>query len=144
MASVAVIYWSGTGNTEAMKNLVVKGIEQAGGKASVFQPWDFEPEMVDDYTHFAFGCPAMGDEQLETEDFAPLWDQIKDKLKDKNVVLFGSYNWNSGEWIDYWGSDVVNLGANQVSDPCPCLDAPGADSAEESACINLGRAIATA
>lgn len=144
MANVAVIYWSGTGNTEVMKNLVVMGIEQAGGKANVFQPWDFKPDMMDNYTHFAFGCPAMGDEQLETEDFEPLWDQIKDQLKDKNVVLFGSYNWNSGEWIEYWGSDVVNLGANLVSDPCPCLDAPGAGSAEEAACINLGKAIAAA
>ena len=64
---VAIVYWSGTGNTENIMNLVKKGVEQAGAQADVYMPWDFEPSMMDQYTNFAFGSPAMGDEQLETE-----------------------------------------------------------------------------
>ena len=118
MAKVAVVYWSGTGNTEAMKDLVVKGITEAGGEADEFMPWDFDESKVDEYENFAFGCPAMGDEELETEDFQPMWDAIKGKLSGKKVAIFGSYNWNNGEWIQDWGADVANLGAELVCDPC--------------------------
>lgn len=141
---VAIVYWSGTGNTEAIMNLVKQGIEQAGGEACVFMPWDFEPSMMAEYTNFAFGCPAMGNEQLETEDFQPLWDQISDQLSGKNVVLFGSYNWNSGEYMDDWAQDAVRLGANLVSDGLAILDAPASGSDEEAAAIALGGAIARA
>ena len=73
---VAIVYWSGTGNTENIMNLVKKGVEQAGAQADVYMPWDFEPSMMDQYTNFAFGSPAMGDEQLETEDFQPMWEKM--------------------------------------------------------------------
>lgn len=141
---VAIVYWSGTDHTEAIMNLVKKGVEQAGGEADVYMPWDFEPSKMGAYTNFAFGCPAMGDEQLETEDFQPMWDQISDDLKGKNVVLFGSYNWNSGEYMDDWAQDAVRLGANLVSDGLAILDAPELGSDEEQAAIALGVAIAQA
>ena len=89
---VAIVYWSGTGNTEAIMKCVKQGVEQAGATADVYMPWDFEPGMMDQYTNFAFGSPAMGDEQLETEDFQPMWDSIADKLSGKNVVLFVTCN----------------------------------------------------
>lgn len=144
MSKVAIIYWSGTGNTEKIMECVKKGVEQAGETADVFQPWDVEPSLIDNYTNFAFGSPAMGDEQLETEDFQPMWDSIQDKLSGKNVVLFGSYNWNSGEYMDYWAGDVAKLGANLVSEGLAILDAPEAGSDEEAAAIALGKAIAKA
>lgn len=144
MAKVAVVYWSGTGNTEAMKDVLVKGIEEAGAEYDVYMPWDFTPEMMDDYENFAFGCPAMGDEELETEDFLPMWESIKGKLDGKKVVLFGSYNWNNGEWIEDWGADASNQGANLVADSVPCLDDPDPGSDEEKALIELGKTIANA
>ena len=141
---VAIIYWSGTGHTEAIMNLVKKGVEQAGAQADVYMPWDFETSKMAEYTNFAFGCPAMGSEQLETEDFQPMWDQISGDLKGKNVVLFGSYNWNSGEYMDDWAQDAVRLGANLVTDGLAILDAPESGSDEEQAAIALGVAIARA
>lgn len=141
---VAIVYWSGTGNTENIMNLVKKGVEQAGAQADVYMPWDFEPSMMDQYTNFAFGSPAMGDEQLETEDFQPMWDSIADKLSGKNVVLFGSYNWNSGEYMDLWAQDAVRLGCNLVADGLAILDSPEPGSDEEQAAIALGVAIARA
>ena len=141
---VAIVYWSGTGNTENIMNLVKKGVEQAGAQADVYMPWDFEPRLMDQYTNFAFGSPAMGDEQLETEDFQPMWDSIADKLSGKNVVLFGSYNWNSGEYMDLWAQDAVRLGCNLVADGLAILDSPEPGSDEEQAAIALGVAIARA
>lgn len=144
MKKVAIIYWSGTGNTEAIMNLVKTGVERAGAEADVFQPWDVTPDLIDNYQNIAFGSPAMGDEQLETEDFQPMWDSITDKLNGKNVVLFGSYNWNNGEFMDYWVDDVGKLGANLVADGLAILDAPEAGSDEEAQSIALGEAIAKA
>lgn len=79
----------------------------------------------------------MGDEQLETEDFQPMWDSIADKLSGKNVVLFGSYNWNSGEYMDLWAQDAVRLGCNLVADGLAILDSPEPGSDEEQAAIAL-------
>lgn len=144
MSKVAIVYWSGTGNTEAIMKCVKKGIEQAGGSCDVFEPWDFNADMVDNYTNFAFGCPAMGDEQLETEDFQPMWDAISPKLAGKKVVLFGSYNWNTGDFMTFWAEDAVRIGCELVADGLAILDAPDAGSEDEDKAIALGKAIAKA
>ena len=38
MSKVAVVYWSGTGNTEMMANEVAAGAKAAGAEVSVFTP----------------------------------------------------------------------------------------------------------
>jgi flavodoxin I len=144
MNKVAIVYWSGTGNTEAIMKCVKQGIEQAGGTCDVYMPWDFSADLVDQYTNFAFGCPAMGNEQLETEDFQPMWDAVAPKLAGKNVVLFGSYNWNSGDYMTFWGEDAVQKGCNLVADGLAILDSPEPGSDDEKAAIALGQAIAKA
>ena len=65
MSKVAVVYWSGTGNTEAMANAVADGIQSKGAEAVMLGPSDFTKDMVAEYDAIAFGCPAMGAEQLE-------------------------------------------------------------------------------
>mgnify|MGYP000919236049 CR=1 FL=1 len=144
MAKIAIVYWSGTGNTQAMAEAILEGLKAGGADASLFTVGEFDKGSLSSYDKIAFGCPAMGDEELETEDFQPMWDAIKGKLSGKKVAIFGSYNWNTGEWIQDWGADVANIGAELVCDPCPCLDAPDAGSEEETACIELGKAIANA
>lgn len=144
MSKVALVFWSGTGHTEAIAELVAKGIEKAGGTVDKYWPWDFSPEKVNDYTHFAFGCPAMGDEQLETEDFEPMWESIKKSLAGKKAVLFGSYNWADGEWMANWAAEAAGLGIELVADSLPILDGPEPGSDEEAAAIALGEAIAKA
>ena len=49
----AVIYWSGTGNTEQMANAIAEG---AG--AELFSVSDFTGDIAD-YDRIAFGCSAM-------------------------------------------------------------------------------------
>ena len=77
MKKVAVIYWSGTGNTQAMADAVVEGAREAGADVTLFQVSDFFDSMMDDYDAFAFGCPAMGDEELEDIEFAPLLPKLQ-------------------------------------------------------------------
>ena len=65
----AVVYWSGTGNTEAMAGSVAEGAKSAGAEVSVFTATDFSADMVDQFDSIAFGCPSMGSEQLEDSEF---------------------------------------------------------------------------
>ena len=107
--SVAVVYWSQTGNTEAMANILA---DAAGGEAISWE--DFSSDKVADYDALAFGCPAMGDEELDP-DFEALWDECKGELGSKPVVLFGSYDWGTGDWMDSWRSAAESDGVNVVA-----------------------------
>lgn len=102
MSKVAVVFWSGTGNTEAMANHVADI-----AKADVFTASSFNKSMVADYSAFAFGCPSMGAEELEDSEFLPMWEDVKSELAGKNVVLFGSYGWGDGEWMRNWAEDCA-------------------------------------
>lgn len=101
----AVIYWSGTGNTEAMAKAVAEG---AG--AELFDLSEFSGS-IDDYEAIAFGCPAMGAEELEEGEFEPFFSGIESKLSGKKVALFGSYGWGDGEWMRNWEDRVRSDGA---------------------------------
>ena len=76
MSNVAIVYWSGTGNTEAMADFVAEGVESNGGNAAIIQAADFSVERVAEFDAFAFGCPAMGDEELEDTEFLPMYDEV--------------------------------------------------------------------
>ena len=91
MAKVAVVYWSGSGNTEVMANAVVEGAKEKGADVSLFFCSDFNEGMVGDYDAIAFGCPAMGAEVLEEAEFEPMFTACGSKLGGKNIALFGSY-----------------------------------------------------
>ena len=98
MSKVAVVYWTGSGNTEAMAAAVAKGAEAKGATVEQILAADFSLSAAEEYDAYAFGCPAMGAEELEDSEFRPMWDEVKGSLGDKKVVLFGSYGWGSGEW----------------------------------------------
>ena len=116
MNSVAVVFWSGTGNTEAMADLVAEGVAAAGGSVEIVQATDFGAAQVAEFDAFAFGCPAMGTEELEDAEFAPMYDEVEPHLGDKKVVLFGSYDWNDGEWMELWKERASDAGVNVVED----------------------------
>ncbi|MBR0470384.1 MAG: flavodoxin [Clostridia bacterium] len=140
MSKVAVVYWSGTGNTEAMANEVESGAKAAGAEVSVFTAAEFNDAMVDDFDAIAFGCPSMGSEELEDSEFAPMFNACEAKLSGKKVGLFGSYGWGDGEWMRNWEDTVKSDGANLVSDGVICNEAPDDEAAEN--CRNLGKALA--
>ncbi len=83
MSKIAVVYWSGTGNTEAMANEVAEGAKSAGAEAEVFTPDTFSADKMDAYDAVAFGCPAMGAEELEDTEFEPMFKACEAKLSEQ-------------------------------------------------------------
>ena len=136
---VAVVYWSGTGNTEKMADCIAEGIENAGSEVEVIFCDDFGADMLNDYDLVAFGCPAMGDEVLEDTEFEPMFDGCKDALKGKNIALFGSYGWGDGEWMRNWEDSCKEAGANLVCESVICQEEPDDEATE--ACKALGAAL---
>lgn len=114
MSKIAIVYWSGTGNTEAMAELVAEGVSQAGGEAEIIQATSFHASNLDDFDAYAFGCPAMGSEELESEEFQPMWDEVYPELSGRKIALFGSYDWADGEWMDTWREEAEASGADLV------------------------------
>lgn len=108
---VAVVFWSGTGNTEAMANAMAEGAKNAGAEVDIFNVCDFSVEAMSAYDGFLFGCPAMGCEVLEEAEFEPFFTEAEEKLSGINVGLFGSYGWGSGEWMQEWVERCQSAGA---------------------------------
>lgn len=135
MSKVAVVYWSGTGNTESMANSVVAGAKGAGADVELFEVDSFAADKVADYDAVAFGCPAMGDEVLEEGSFEPMFADAESKLSGKPVALFGSYGWGGGAWMEDWKSRTEGAGAKVVGALAVEND-PSDEDAE--ACSQLG------
>lgn len=139
MSKVAVVYWSGTGNTEAMAKAVADGVKEKGGEAALLTPADFNGDAMDAYDAVAFGCPSMGDEVLEENEFQPMFDDCRAKLKGKKIALFGSYGWGDGEWMRNWEAECKDGGADLACDFVICNDYPDDTAAAE--CKALGAAL---
>ena len=140
MSKIAVVYWSSTGNTETMAGAVADGAKAAGAEAVLMTSAEFSADMMDSYDAVAFGCPAMGAEVLEEDEFAPMFEACESKLKGKKIALFGSYGWGDGEWMRNWEETCKADGAVMACGPVICNDAPDDDAVSE--CNNLGKALA--
>ena len=140
MSKVAVVYWSGTGNTEAMANKVAEGAKAAGAEVEVISADDFDGTDISGFDGVAFGCPAMGDEELEDSVFQPVFEACEAKLAGKKVALFGSYGWGDGEWMRSWEEKCQNDGVALAVDSVICNETP--DDEAEANCVNLGKALA--
>ena len=140
MSKVAVVYWSGTGNTEMMAAQVKKGAEEAGAEVTMFTAAEFGPEKIDDFDAIAFGCPSMGAEVLEESEFDPMFTACEGKLGGKKIALFGSYGWGDGQWMRDWEERVKNTAGNLVYPALPAYDNPDAEALEK--CKELGAVLA--
>ena len=140
MSKIAVVYWSGTGNTEAMAAAVVEGAKEKGAEVSLLTASEFSPEQVSEYDAIAFGCPSMGSEQLEESEFEPMFTACEGKLRGKNIALFGSYGWGDGEWMRSWESRCNGDGANLACGSVICNETPDDDAL--AACRELGASLA--
>ena len=136
----AVVYWSGTGNTEMMAQEVLQGMKDQGAEAEMIEVSSFQAEQMGDYDAIAFGCPSMGDEELEDTEFAPVFEACESALSGKKIGLFGSYGWGDGEWMRNWEAKCREDGANLVQDGVICNEEPDGEAKE--ACQELGRALA--
>ena len=131
----AVIYWSGTGNTEQMANAIAEG---AG--AELFSVSDFTGDIAD-YDRIAFGCSAMGDEVLEESEMEPFVESVEGFVSGKAVALFGSYDWGDGQWMRDWTERMTGAGATVVGgEGLICNLEP--DDEGIAACEELGKKLA--
>ena len=141
MAQITIVYYSETGNTEAMASMVAKGVEAAGATAKVVPVDGFNAEELKGESAFALGCPAMGDEVLEESTMEPFVAEVEKFAAGKKIGLFGSYGWGDGEWMRNWVKQMQDAGAEVLGgEDAICCDAPD-DEAEEKL-VELGKKLA--
>ena len=123
-----------------MADAVAHGARGAGASVDVLGPSDFNATKVAAYDGIAFGCPAMGAEVLEEDEFEPMFADVKGALSGKPIALFGSYGWGDGEWMRDWEDDCKAAGADLVVEPVMANEMP--DDEALAACKALGAALA--
>ena len=141
MEKIYVIYWSMSGNTQAMAEAIAKGINDSGKEAVVQYVSEASVSELQDAKVFALGCPAMGAEVLEEGEMEPFVSEVEGIAAGKKIALFGSYGWGDGQWMRDWeermsgcGAAIIN-GAGLIGHETP-------DDAMISECENLGKQIA--
>ena len=140
MKKIAVIYWSGTGNTEAMAQAVCEGAKAAGADAALLPVSAVSAADALGYDALALGCPAMGSEQLEETEFEPFFTALEPSLNGRPLAIFGSYSWAEGQWMQDWQLRCQAAGAALCADGLAVYDAPDADALEQ--CRALGKTLA--
>ncbi|MBQ8526439.1 MAG: flavodoxin [Clostridia bacterium] len=114
MSKTAIIYWSGTGNTEAMASAILEGAKTVNPDTVYFTVSEISADTAAEYDTLILGCPAMGAEVLEECEFEPFFTALESKISGKNVAIFGSYGWGDGEWMRDWEKRVTDAGANLI------------------------------
>ena len=127
MSKTAIIYWSGTGNTEAMANAIFDGAKEVNADTKLFSVDQITADEAKDYNNLILGCPAMGAEELEEGEFEPFFAELEVNLSSKNVALFGSYGWGDGEWMREWEKRVTDAGAKLANESVIVNDSPDED-----------------
>ena len=72
MSKIAVVYWSGTGNTEAMASAVAEGAREKGEEVSLLTASEFSADQVGTADANDFGCPPMGADNQAVTDLQPM------------------------------------------------------------------------
>lgn len=142
MKNVAIVYWSGTGNTESMAKAIKEGVTKTGTPVDCMEVDSFQPGDLERYGAFAFGCPAMGDEVLEEGTFEPFFAGIEHELGDRPVALFGSYGWGGGAWMRDWESRAKEDGIKLIADGLDVENGP--TDKDLAACEELGKKLVKA
>ena len=141
MSKIQVVYWSQSGNTQAMAEAVGRGIEAAGKEANVVDVSSASLDELKSATVFAMGCPAMGAEVLEEGEMEPFVCDIEGFASGKTIALFGSYGWGDGQWMRDWVDRMNAAGATVLNgEGVICQEVP--DDAALTECENLGKQLA--
>ena len=141
MKNISIIYWSGTGNTEKMALAIAEGANVEGNKVKIIEVGKASKDDVLKADAVALGCPSMGAEVLEEDEMEPFVQVLETQnLKDKPVVLFGSYDWGDGQWMREWEDRMKNLGVNLVDEGLIIQNTPDENGLEQ--CRQLGKKLA--
>ena len=137
MSKIAVLYWSGTGNTEMMAEACAEGVKESGSEVTLAEVSSFTAADTANYDGVMFGCPAMGAEVLEESVFEPFFTEAEAFLGNKPVALFGSYGWGGGAWMNDWAERTRNDGAKLFGNGLAVENTPDNDALAE--CRKLGK-----
>jgi len=140
MNKIAVIYWSGTGNTESMAKSICKALKASSDVVDLFEVDSVTAEIAGKYDKLALGCSAMGDEVLEEMSFEPFFVELESKLSGMKIALFGSYGWGDGAWMRDWQERVKQSGALLFEEGLMINDTPDANGLE--VCTAFGKRFA--
>lgn len=141
MDKIYVVYWSQSGNTQAMAEAVGKGITDAGKEAAVVYVGEASAEELKNAQCFALGCPAMGAEVLEENEMEPFVCEVEGFAAGKTIALFGSYGWGDGQWMREWAERMSGSGANVLNgEGLICHEVP--DEVMLAECEELGKQLA--
>ena len=141
MSKIMVVYWSQTGNTQAMANEVAEGVKEAGKEGAAVEVSSITPDVLKDAPVFALGCPAMGAEVLEEDEMEPFMAEVESFGGGKQIGLFGSYGWGDGQWMRDWEERVAGAGAVVVGGQgVIAQETPDEDALSQ--CRELGRKLA--
>lgn len=141
MSKIKVVFWTQSGNTEAMANAIVEGINSAGKEGEAIFVTDITPGDLAGESVFALGCPAMGAEVLEETEMEPFVLSLESALNGKKVALFGSYGWGDGQWMRDWVDRMTAAGATVINgEGLMCHEVPDEDGLAE--CRELGKQLA--
>ena len=143
MGKVSIVYWSGTGNTEAMAAAMAEGAKDAGAEVELLTVDKADAAALSEAKAFALGCPAMGAEVLEEGEMEPFMAELDSQIAGKTIALFGSYGWGGGEWMRDWEDRMTAAGATLVGgEGVICQEAP--DEAALQNCIEIGKQLVNA
>ena len=129
---ISIVYWSQTGNTQAMAEAISEGVTEAGKEAKIIDVTDASLDALKTEKVFALGCPAMGAEVLEESEMEPFVSELEGSVGGKTIALFGSYGWV--ERMEAAGARVLN-GEGLI-----CQEVPNDDAIAE--CKALGKQLA--
>lgn len=143
MSKIAIIYWSGTGNTEAMAYAISDGAKSVNPDTEIFNVSEISADKAAELDTLILGCPAMGAEVLEEGEFEPFFEELEGKISGKSIALFGSYGWGNGEWMRDWEKRVIDAGAKLIgAEGLIINEAPDDDGIAQ--CIEFGKTAAKA
>ena len=114
MATLNIIYYTGTGNTADMAKYIGEGAENAGADVKLINVEEADESAINaDFV--AYGSPAVGAEEIAPE-LVEFFEWIKEQSIGKTVGLFGSYDWGQGGWMETWREEMINEGFSIVND----------------------------
>lgn len=141
MDKVYIVYWSQSGNTQAMAEAIGRGVTAAGKEAAVLYVGQASLDELREAKAFALGCPAMGAEVLEETEMEPFVSEVEVFASGKTIALFGSYGWGDGQWMRDWTERMEAAGAKVLyGEGLMCQEAPNEDALAE--CESLGKQLA--
>ncbi|OLP63189.1 Flavodoxin [Bacillus pumilus] len=140
MENVLLVYATMSGNTEAMADLIEKGLTEAGANVDRHEAMDIDADVLNDYSHIILGAYTWGDGDLP-DDFMDLYEDMEElDLTGKSFAVFGSGDTSYDHFcgaVDVIEEKVKELGGEMILPSVKIEFNPEGD--EEEQLISFGK-----